>query len=268
MHDSVHVSAAQEKYMKTRKREHCLIQTARAVLFLAFLSLWEISARFSWIDSFIFSSPSRIAETLIDMTLHHQLLTHIAVTLYETLVSFALVTILSLAVAVLLWSSARFAQILEPYLVVLNSLPKSALAPLLIVWLGARPTTIIVAGMSVALFGAVINLCTGFHEVDEEKLKLIYTFGGNRKDAFCKVVLPSSVPLLFSVMKVNIGLCLVGIVIGEFISSRQGLGHLIIYGSQVFKMDWLILSIFLLCLMAMALYAVIGGAERLYRKHF
>ena len=104
--------------------------------------------------------------------------------------------------------------------------------------------------------------------MDEEKLKLIYTFGGNRKDAFCKVVLPSSVPLLFSVMKVNIGLCLVGIVIGEFISSRQGLGHLIIYGSQVFKMDWLILSIFLLCLMAMALYAVIGGAERLYRKRF
>ncbi len=239
MHDLQKISAAQEKYMKARKKDRYLIQAARLLIFLAFLFLWEISARLSWIDSFIFSSPSRVIRTIVDMTLHQDLLLHIGTTLYETLISFFLVTILSVAVAVLLWISSRLSFILEPYLVVLNSLPKSALAPLLIVWLGAKPTTIIVAGMSVALFGAVINLYTGFQEADEEKLKLIYTFGGTKKDALFKVVLPSSVPLLLGVMKVNIGLCLVGIIIGEFISSKQGLGHLIIYGSQVLRQRYI-----------------------------
>ncbi|MGI6008367.1 MAG: ABC transporter permease [Ruminococcus sp.] len=234
MNDMQNISVNQKKYIKARKRDRYMIQAARILIFLAFLILWEISARLSWIDSFIFSSPSRVIHTMVDMTLHQNLLSHIGTTLYETLISFFLVTLLSVTVAVLLWISSRLSFILEPYLVVLNSLPKSALAPLLIVWLGAKPTTIIVAGMSVALFGAIINLYTGFQEVDEEKLKLIDTFGGNKKDALFKVVLPSSVPLILSVMKVNIGLCLVGIVIGEFISSKQGLGHLIIYGSQVF----------------------------------
>ena len=105
------------------------------------------------------------------------------------------------------------------------------IAPLLIVWLGANIRTIIVAGMSVAIFGSVINLYTGFREADPEKLKLIRTLGGTKKDELTKIVLPSSVPLILSVMKVNIGLCLVGVIIGEFIGARQGLGYLIIYGS-------------------------------------
>ncbi len=118
---------------------------------------------------------------------------------------------------------------------VLNSLPKSALAPLFIVWLGTGINTIIVAGISVAVFGSVINLYTGFRQVDEEKIKLIYTLGGSKRDAFCKVVLPGSVPTLLSNMKVNIGLALVGVIIGEFLAARRGLGYLIIYGSQVFR---------------------------------
>ena len=137
----------------------------------------------------------------------------------ETLVSFVFTVFLGIGTAVLLWCCPKLSRILEPYLVVLNSLPKSALAPLLIVWLGANIRTIIVAGMSVAIFGSVINLYTGFRE----------------KDELTKIVLPSSVPLILSVMKVNIGLCLVGVIIGEFIGARQGLGYLIIYGSQTFN---------------------------------
>jgi NitT/TauT family transport system permease protein len=168
---------------------------------------------------------------------------------------------------VLLWYNTALSEILEPYLVVLNSLPKSALAPLLIVWLGANSKTIIVAGMSVAIFGTILNLYTGFSEVDPDKIKLIYTLQGNRRDVLTKVILPGTVPLMLSVMKVNIGLCLVGVVIGEFIGAREGLGYLIIYGSQVFKLDWVIMSIVILCVIAMLLYGILNLIERRCMKY-
>ena len=171
-------------------------------------------------------------------------------------------------VAVLLWSSRKLSEILEPYLVVLNSLPKSALAPLLIVWLGATPTTIIVAGMSVAVFGSILNLYTAFITVDEEKIRLIYTLHGKRQHILTKVILPSSIPAVISNMKVNIGLCLVGVVIGEFLAAKSGLGYLIIYASQTFKMTWLLMSICILCLIAMALYALINALEKWYQRKY
>lgn len=228
-------SPAQKQYLLRVKREKNLIRVSRILLFLGFLILWEISARFGWIDSFIFSSPSEIWITFLKMLKDQSLFTHIGITLAETLVSFVFTVLLGIGTAVLLWTCPRLSHVLEPYLVVLNSLPKSALAPLLIVWLGANIRTIIVAGISVAIFGSIINLYTGFREVDPEKQKLIQTLGGSKKDELTKIVLPSSVPLILSIMKVNIGLCLVGVIIGEFIGARQGLGYLIIYGSQTFN---------------------------------
>lgn len=196
------------------------------------------------------------------MTAKHQLFSHIGTTLFETLASFFLVTILTMVLSLILWMSSRLSAVFEPYLIILNSLPKSALAPLLIVWLGANQKTIIIAGISVALFGSVISLYTSFQEIDRDDLKLIRTLGGTRKDALLKVVLPASVPYLLSVMKVNIGLCLVGVVIGEFIGARKGLGHLIIYSSQIFKMNWMLLSIVLLCIISMGLYSILNFAEK------
>ena len=198
------------------------------------------------------------------MSRNQELFVHIGITLSETLVSFFLVVALGIGTAVLLWACPKLSKVLEPYLVVLNSLPKSALAPLLIVWLGANMRTIVVAGMSVAIFGSVINLYTGFRGTDPEKLKLIATLGGSKKDELTKIVLPSSVPLILSVMKVNIGLCLVGVIIGEFIGARQGLGYLIIYSSQTFKLTTVLMSILILCIIAMMLYGVLNLIE----KHF
>ena len=200
--------------------------------------------------------------TARDMILDGSIFLHIGVTLYETLLSFALVILLSLAIAVLLWFSPGLSEVLDPYLVILNSLPKSALAPLLIVWLGANKTTIIVAGMSVAIFGSILNLYANFITVDPDKLTLIYTLHGNRFHALTKVVIPSCIPAIVSTMKVNIGLCLVGVVIGEFIGGREGLGYMIIYGSQVFKLDLLILSICILCFIALGLYGIISTVEK------
>ena len=174
------LSKNQLHYLNMHRRHKRIIVVSRVSILLTFLFLWEFSANTGLIDSFIFSSPSRIARCFWEMTLDQSIFLHIGITLYETLASFACVTLFSLLVAVLLWSSRKLSEILEPYLVVLNSLPKSALAPLLIVWLGATPTTIIVAGMSVAVFGSILNLYTAFITVDEEKIRLIYTLHGKR----------------------------------------------------------------------------------------
>ena len=163
------ISRHQKQYLLQYKKEKRLIFTARILLFVLFMGLWEMSARCGWIDSFIFSSPSMIFQTFVKMAEDQSLFVHIGATLKETLLSFAIVVLAGLGISVLLWSCPRLAKVLEPYLVVLNSLPKSALAPLLIVWLGARQRTIIVAGMSVAIFGCILNLYTGFGEVNPEK---------------------------------------------------------------------------------------------------
>lgn len=260
-------SVTQKKYLLHQHRKRQFIRWMRFLIFLAFLALWEVSARLQWIDSFIFSSPSQIIQTFWQMLLTQQLVVHIGITLFETLASFFLVVLFGVGISVLLWLCPKLSSILEPYLVMLNSLPKSALAPLLIVWLGANMKTIVVAGMSVAIFGSIISLYTGFQETDQDKLKLIYTLGGKKRDTLLKVVLPSSIPYLLSVMKVNIGLCLVGVVIGEFIGAKQGLGYLIIYSSQVFKLDWMLMSIVLLCIIAMGLYSILNLVEKRYLKH-
>ena len=260
------VSRHQQDYLDSRLRHRRFVQAMRVLLLAAFLLLWEVSTARGWIDGFIFSSPSRIWRTFAKMVQDGSIFEHVSATLLETIASFFCVVVLGLLCAVLLWCSDKLSEILEPYLVVLNSLPKSALAPLLIVWLGANRGTIIVAGMSVAIFGTILNLYTGFREVSKEKMKLIYTLGGTRLHVLTKVVLPSTVPATISIMKVNIGLCLVGVVIGEFIGARSGLGYLIIYGSQVFKLDWVLMSIVILCIIAMVLYGAVGLAEKWYRK--
>ena len=242
------------------------VTLVRILIFLAFLLLWEASTRLNLIDAFIFSSPTRVAEAFLSMAADGSIFRHTGIALLETLISFFLVFAVSILIAVLLWMSRSLSRILEPYLVVLNSLPKSALAPLLIVWLGANMRTIIVAGMSVAVFGSILTIYTGFQEVDPEKAKLIYTLGGRKKDVLSKVILPGSVPVFLNTMKVNIGLCLVGVIIGEFIGSREGLGYLIIYGSQVFQLDLVLMSIVILCILAMCLYQCLNMAERLYLK--
>lgn len=227
--------SAQEIYVRSVKRTDSKVRFWRIFLCVAFLAAWEWCTRMQMIDSFIFSSPSKLVQCFRTLLSDEGLAGHIGITLYETLVSFVLVIVISLVFAVLLWKSRTFSRILEPYMVMLNSLPKSALAPLLIVWLGANYKTIILTGISVAVFGSVMSLYTGFMEVDTEKIKLIYTLNGTNRDALYKVVLPANIPNLFSIMKVNIGLCLVGVIIGEFIAARRGLGYLIIYGSQVFR---------------------------------
>lgn len=251
-----------ETFLKKQRLNRWFICFSRIAIFLLFLLIWEFASKTGLIDSFIFSSPTQIILCFWSMVLDRSIFLHIGVTLYETITSFVLVTVFSILFAMLLWFSPKLLAIFEPFLVVLNSLPKSALAPLLIVWLGANQTTIIVAGMSVAIFGSILNMTTSFKEMDPDKIKLIYTLRGTKFQALTKVVIPGSIPAIVSNMKVNIGLCLVGVIIGEFLAARNGLGYLIIYSSQVFKLDWLLMSICVLCVIAMGLYALINFIEK------
>ncbi len=262
------ISYHQQQYIRHQKREKKLVLFLRIFILLFFLVLWEISARTGLIDSFIFSSPVMIWHSFCSMCRDGSIFPHLSITITETLVSFLFVVVLGAGMAVLLWTCPRLAKITEPYLVVLNSLPKSALAPLLIVWLGANQRTIIIAGMSVAIFGSILSLYNTFIQMDPGKIKLIYTLHGTRRHVLTKVILPGSVPSIINNMKVNIGLCLVGVIIGEFLAARAGLGYLIIYGSQTFKMDYVVTSIVILCTAAIVLYALLTWAESAYNRYY
>lgn len=260
------MSLTQQEFISRHQKRKRMVACIRILILLCFFGLWELSARTGLLDPFIFSSPCRIGKTFFSMVKDGTIFYHTGITVLETLISFLLVTVIGVFLAVLLWLNQSLSEILEPYLVVLNSLPKTALAPVLIVWLGNNMKTIIVAAVSVAVFGTILTIYTGFMGVDPEKIKLIYTFRGKKKDVLLKVILPSTVPLIISTMKVNIGLSLVGVIIGEFLAANAGLGYLIIYGSQVFKLDWVLMSIVILCILAGGLYGITGIIERKYGK--
>lgn len=256
------ISPAQRLYLKKEQQIQQEIFFFRILFLVLFLFAWETGARCGILNDFIFSSPSRVFSCFLSMTADGTIFYHTGITILETLFSFFLVTCIGILGAILLWSGRRSAKILEPYLVMLNSLPKSALAPVLIVWLGNNIRTIITAAVSVAVFGSILTLYNGFLSMDPDKIRLIYTLGGRQKDVLTKVLLPGSVPLIISNMKVNIGLCLVGVIIGEFLSAQAGLGFLIIYGSQVFKLDLVIMSIVILCVLSAVLYQMVSILEK------
>lgn len=262
------ISKEQEEYLSSIKKKKLFIKICQILLLLIFLLTWEITAKYHIINDFIFCSPSKLFTTLVTMIKDGSLIYHIGISLFETLLSFLIVIVGSLLIATLFWWNETISKILEPYLVVLNSLPKSALAPVLIVWLGANKGTIIVCACSVAIFGSILNIYTGFVNVDTDKIKLIKTLKGTRFQCLRLVVLPSNVPNIISIMKVNIGLCLVGVIIGEFLAAREGLGYLIMYGSQVFKMSNVLLSILILCIIAILLYVILQYFEKKLSEYF
>lgn len=261
------ISAARKEYLKKCRNYKILILFSRIFIFIAFVFSWEYSTKTGALNPFIFSSPSKIAETFIEMAKNGKIFMHIWVTLSETFLSFFLIVFAGIGAAVILWMCKGLSDCLEPYLIVLNSLPKSALAPMIIVWLGNNVKAIIVTAVSVAIFGMIINIYTGFLEIDREKITLIKTLGGNRLDVLTKLVLPGSKKIIISNMKVNIGLCLVGVIIGEFLAADKGLGYLIIYGSQVFKMTYVSMSIVILCIISTLLFKMVDILEKMTSKN-
>ena len=267
MSTGIEVTPERQEYLRRTRRHRIVVVGIQASLLLLFFLLWEEATRLRWIDPFITSQPSRIVRTIINLHQDGSLYLHIYVTLMETFVSFLLGAAGGTLTAVLLWWSHTLDEISEPYLVVLNALPKVALGPVLIVWLGNGSTAIIGMALLISIIVTIINLVSGFKEVDPDKIKLLKAFGASRRQVLTKVVLPASLPVMTSTLKVNVGLCLVGVIMGEFLVSRAGLGYLIVYGSQVFKLDLVMSSILILAVIAALMYFMVSFFEHVTRGH-
>ena len=254
------LSAERKAYLWQLQRQKREITWWRTGLLFGLLMLWELAARLGWIDSFITSSPSRIISTLLSLG-DNQLPMHIAVTLYETLTGFVLGAFGGLLLAILLWQSDRVSRILEPYLVVLNSLPKIALGPVIIIWVGAGTRAIVVMAVAISMIVTVLEMLEGFRSTDPELIRMAETFGADRRQVFRKIVFPANIPVLFNSLKINIGLSLVGVIAGEFLVSKAGLGYLIVYGGQVFQLDLVMTGVLILALMAVGMYRCITLVE-------
>ena len=259
------VSKERAAYLQKQKRKKYMIRTVQISVVVILLALWEILANISVIDSFIMSQPSRMVKTLLNLG-ENGLLTHLGVTCMETLIGFLLGTVLGVGLAVLLWWSKTLSCICEPFLVVLNALPKIALGPVFIVWVGAGTQAIIVMALAISLIVTVLEMLNGFLITDEEMITMARTFGADRRQVFTKVVMPSNLHTLFNSMKVNIGLSLVGVIAGEFLVSKAGLGYLIVYGGQVFKLDLVMTSVVILAVVAALLYQSVVIAERVITR--
>ena len=260
------MSAEHAAYLQSLRRRKRLIHLLRLLLLVGLLGLWQLAAALGWIDAFIFSSPARAVALLGRLIADGTLWLHIGTTLLETLIGFACGTALGLAAAVALWCSPLAQRVAEPSLVVLNSLPKIALGPVLIVWVGAGMSAIVVVTLLISVVVTIIGVLNGFLAVEEEKILLLKTFGATRRQIFRYVIFPASLPTTVAVLKINVGMAWVGVIVGEFLVSRAGLGYLIVYGGQVFKMDLVMASVLVLSLLAAAMYYLVELAEHRLRK--
>lgn len=259
---AVQVSAEHLAYLKRVSKYRKKVLVTQVAILLAVVIVWELAAVLRWIDPFITSQPSRVLRTLISLHNEGILYKHIGITVMETVVGFTLGTIIGTLAAILLWWSEFLSKVLDPYLVILNSLPKIALGPIIIVWVGQGVTAIIAMALFISIVVTILGVYSGFSQVDTDKIKLLKTFGATKWQVFKKVILPSSIPTIVSALKINVGLSWVGVIVGEFLVSRAGLGYLIVYGGQVFRLDLVMTSVIILAAAAAVMYQAVVVVEK------
>ncbi len=261
------VSKEHLAYLRRERAKGVGVNVARIAILFLFLTLWELSAQNAWINPFITSSPSRIYKTIVDLYKNGSLFHHVGTTLWETLAGFAIAVVLGYSIALILWWSDIVRRISEPYFVVLNALPKIALGPLIIIWFGTGNEAIVFMTILIGLIVAILNMLNGFMATDKNKLLLLESMGASKLQILTKLVIPSSLPNFISMLKINVGMAWIGSIMGEYIVSKAGIGYLIVYGGQVFKLDLVMSAVVILCVLAAAMYAVVALIERLVIKN-
>lgn len=255
-------SPEHKRYLLNLKRRKIFVNVWRWGLLVLLLSLWELLAQVGAIDAFIMSCPSRIINTIGELLNGGTLFYHIGITLYETVLGFIIATVVGSFIAVLFWWWSTLNSILEPYVVVLNALPKIALGPIIIIWVGAGSTAIVTMAILVCIVITIINMQNAFYSIEKEKLLLMKTMHASKMQILTKLVIPASIPAFISNLKINVGLSWVGSIIGEYLVSKAGLGYLIVYGGQIFKLDLVMCSTVILCALAGGMYAVVAFIEK------
>ena len=257
----MYMSNEHKAYLKKIRKENILVFLFRFLIIFFILILWEVLARMEVINTFTFSSPSRVVTTLIGLVKSKVLFTHIGVTLYEVFISFILATLIGLVFSIILWSLPLVAKIFDPYLTILNSLPKVALGPLIIIWVGASTNSIIFMSLLISTFITIINIYNGFINTDKSYITLMKAFRANKFDIFRKVIIPSNYINMISTLKINISMNLIGVIMGELLVSKKGIGYLIMYGSQVFNIDLVITGVFILGFISYFMYIIVDKLE-------
>ena len=255
------------KYIKRFKKENALVTVLRFALLALLLGLWELFADLGVIDPFIASSPSRVATTVRRLFIEDNYLYHIGITLYETILGLLIAVAAGYVLALALWWSERLRRVLEPYIVVLNSLPKIALGPIIIVWFGSGVKAIVFMAVIIGVIVALITMLNGFLATDKNKILLLKSFGASKFQILKKLVVPGSLPTFISMLKISVGMAWIGSIMGEYLVSRAGLGYLIVYGGQVFKLDLVMASTVVLCALATLMYVLVAFLEKKIIKY-
>lgn len=248
-------------FLKKEKRKKHIIKISQFLLLIAFLVTWELLAKYKIIDSFITSSPSNILKTIVKLYKENNLFIHINETIKEVLLSFTITSILSFIIALLLYTNETLSKILDPYLTILNSLPKVALGPLIIIYLGANTKSIITMSILISIILSIQNILNGFKNTNKNKIKLLQTLNASKKDILTKLVIPSNKRAIVNSLKINISMCLIGTIQGEFLTSKSGIGYLIMYGTQVFNLNLVMTGIILLTIISYILYLIINNIK-------
>ncbi len=250
------------KYLKKIKKQNRLVKFFQIFIVVVFILIWQFLADREIINTFIFSSPKNVINTIIDLYKSNDIFKHIYVTIYETIISFSIATILGFLIATVLWWNRFIERVVDPYLTILNSLPKVALGPIIIIWFGANIKAIIIMSLLISLIITIINITNGFKEVDNNKIKLMLSFKANKFQIFSKLIMPSSFKTIISTLKINTAMSLIGVIMGEFLVSKEGIGYLIMYGSQVFNLNLVITGIILLCVISAVMYYIVFYIEK------
>ena len=267
MKNAISHSLEHSLYLKRYRRKNVLVNVSRMAILLVFLLIWELAAQFQWVNPFITSSPSRVFNTIKGLYQDGSLFYHVGTTLWETLLGFTLAVAIGYFIALILWWSDVARKILEPYFVVLNALPKIALGPLIIIWCGTGNKAVVFMTILIGLIVAILNMLNGFMATDENKLLLLRSMGATKLQILTKLVIPSSLPSFISMLKINVGMAWIGSIMGEYMVSKAGIGYLIVYGGQVFKLDLVMSAVIILCILAAAMYALVALIEKLVIKN-
>ncbi len=255
-----------KKYLKRIKRDNLLVLFTQILIIVIFFVVWQILADKKIINTFLVSSPSKVLDTIVDLMKQNNLWKHIFATLYEIVISFILGNVIGIVFASILWFSKFLSRVFEPFLTILNSLPKVALGPLIIVWAGANTKSIIIMALLISAIISVINIHNAFKVTDPNKIKIVRTMGGSKLQVFTKVVIPSNILPIIESFKINVSMCFVGVIMGELLVSKEGIGYLIMYGSQVFNMNLVITGVILLVILTIILYYVVYYIEKISKR--
>jgi NitT/TauT family transport system permease protein len=258
------VSERHGRFLRRMRLRQAAVLVAQFTVLVAFLGIWQLASSWRLIDPFITSEPRAIAGTLAELMRDGTLGYHIGITLAETLAGFLIGTVLGIAIAGVLWWSDFLSDVADPYIVVLNATPKMALGPVFIVWLGATVTAVVALAISISLFVTILSVYSAFRLADREKLIVVATFSASKWQTFSKVVFPSAIPTIIATLKVNIGLSLIGAIVGEFLAANAGLGYLIIYGQNIFNMSLVMTCLVILTAIAGVMYYAVALFERYF----